>query len=206
MKLFLSTPGERIQVWEYQRIKQDIYHQFSGILGAPQSTCWYLLFKVLRELLRARGPGILAAFTGQQCGGRSSPLAQIGAGSLHYFLLSRAGIYVASFPCVPSVRFSNASPSPALLCRISSQRAPFGLGQGLLCFVNSEVGSLGYQIRVFLVWSRGQIALHLPTPVFLRGSNTFKDEKRKSLSYTCTSEICNYVPKQLSVAVIMANL
>ena len=102
------------------------------------------------------------------------PLAQTGAGSRHYFLLSRAGIYVASFPCVPSVHFSNASPSPALLWHTSSQRAPLGLVQGLLCFVNSEVESLGYQICVFLVCSRGQIALHLPTPVFLRGSNTLK--------------------------------
>ena len=34
MKLFLSTPGERIQVWKYQRIKQDIYHQFSGTLSS----------------------------------------------------------------------------------------------------------------------------------------------------------------------------
>lgn len=91
LKLFLSTPGERIQVWKYQRIKQDIYHQFSSTWS---STIHMLVFTF-------QSPQRAAPCTWSRnfsCIHRTAvwsvsfPLAQIGAGSRALFLTVSGGI------------------------------------------------------------------------------------------------------------------
>lgn len=95
-----------------------------------------------------------------------SLLPRSGLVLVHYFLLSRAGSAV----CPLLKRFAITSTTVPYILTTSAVWTWTGIA--LFCKLRS--GSLGYQICVFLAWCRGQIALHLPTPVFLRGSDTLK--------------------------------